>query len=458
MRIEESQPAIPVQPIRSEQEPVPLGISAEPTTLTSEPESSCSPRGFCSAIGEFFYSTSTAILGAMTSFFDFLTSLVCGNPPSEALSSDDWMLSEDIENIQLPQESPPAPSGTLLEIPSQPLLEGLSEPTPPPVISVPNLFSSLPITNEEKEIIYDLIHKLGTTSLMSLALPWNQSALRKLGAEIEHVHPFKFLEYILRHRTLRTDLDTIHNSNFIWPDFLNGLSGKMERERAGLPHYLPGFARSMGIDLSQLQPFLESKDWQAMVFFLLDVKLGRMVLPPITPLPIAPLPTVATPSASETPPAEVTLSPSVETPSSPSLEKPISTWNQIALSDSERGILDDLVQIHRTMGYWSAVRGDRHVNSLWDSLNKLHPLALLAYLFSDTAVVSELKLLWPYNLHRYYFTTELVALLNRRSEVNFRPYTRDFVRIVGKDIEEVTHFVYARQWRELIDVLMAPSD
>ncbi len=336
---------------------------------------------------------------------------------------------------------------------------------PPPLpeenssqVPVANPFSSLPITPDEMRKIFQIVHRLGTTSPIFL-LP-HRATLEQLGREIEHVHPLKFLEYILLHSTLRTDLDAIRSNSWIWPQFLQGLSRKLERERGPLASMLPGFARSLQIDPALIEPLLNSGQWERMVFLLLDIKLGRispspMAAPP-TIVPAAP-PTIVPAAPSPEPAAEpqVGAEPPVEPPQ-PAAPQP-TPWQQIALSDEHRTMIADLVRAHRNMGYWSVSWGNRHASSLWDRLDRAHPLCILVHIFTTPEVMADLKALWPYQLHRRYLVLELSALLEHKPWEDYLPYIGDFSRAVQQEEPIVVAHVHFRKWRELIEILKESS-
>lgn len=117
----------------------------------------------------------------------------------------------------------------------------------------------------------------------------------------------------------------------------------------------------------------------------------------------------------------------------------------------------DLIRSHKNMGYYAALRGDRHVDSLWDRLDQTHPLALLTHLYTTGELVTDLNLLWTYWMHRRYLMSELVKLLNRRPEADYLPHLPAFAAAVKKDQTTISAQIYLRRWPELIEVLRAPS-
>ncbi|MBS0606533.1 MAG: hypothetical protein KF898_07890 [Parachlamydiales bacterium] len=422
----------------AQQRQSPIGISAQQTTITPEPSSS-GPFGFLYTIGEFFRSTCVAVLETINSLLSSLATFVRGGEKQEE-PADAWML---------PGETP-APTGTAAptETPA-PQTRPTPTETPTPnaqtaTAAPPDPFSTLPIISDEKRKIFQIVHTLGTTNPIFL---WpQQSTLEQLGREIEHVHPFKFLEYIILHPTLCRDIDAIRNSSLLWPRFLEGLANKLIRERAGLANFLPGFARSLQIPPVNLEPFLGSGNWEAMTFYIIDVKLGRITLPSMPQETTTPIPT---PIATETPPPTETP---IETPTA----EP-TAWQQLQLTESQKDMVAELVRSHRNMGYYAAMRGDRHVDSMWDRLDQAHPLAILTHLYTTNAIVTEMELMWPYRLHRRYFTSELIKLLNRRENADYLPHLADFTAAVRKDQVAITAQIHLRRWPELIEVLRAPS-
>ena len=273
-----TQPAVIASQTPPQQTTPPAGISSQPTTITPKPAGCCSCSPFFTkigncfrSIGNFFRSGCVTILGTIGGLINYLTSCVRKAPnPREPSSNGHGLPNDAVETPQATQPEPVAqtpihlpgliqvapPPGSTVQTPSQipgpswvtPLGSTVNAPPTPPQTA--DLFSLLPITPEEKEKIRLIIHTLGTTWLPVLV--GQASYLGRLGREIDHVHPLRFLERILLDNTLLGHLDTIHNTPFVWTQFLEGLSGKLNRERAGLPAYIPGFARSMQIDPAML--------------------------------------------------------------------------------------------------------------------------------------------------------------------------------------------------------------
>ncbi len=418
-------------PTQSPHTAVPIGISEQETTITSELAASPLPFAFLHTIKELFLSICITTLETIISFLSSLASCLRGGPKEEP-----WTLPENTYALAEAPTLQPQPT------PAETTLSANTTTT----LAVPDPFSSLPINSEEKGKIFQIVHTLGTTSPLLL---WpHQTTLERLGREIEHVHPLRFLEYILLHRTLRTDLHTIRNSRLLWPRFLEGLANKLTRERQDLPTYMDGFAGSLQIPREGLEPFLQTENWEAMTTYLISAMSRR-----IPPLPMR------TANASSNIPPRTTESPTLIAPTTP-VETPTTAPSpslQMELSETEKITVANLIRLHKHVGYFSTVLGDGYVDSLWDSLNKIHPLSLLIHLFTNEELVIDLNLLWPYRLHRNYFVFKLVKILNRRPEADYLPHLDIFAMTVQKDPIAITAQIYTRDWNKLIKHLIEPN-
>jgi hypothetical protein len=143
--------------------------------------------------------------------------------------------------------------------------------------------------------------------------------MQRIGVELEKVPPLRFIEYIFKHPTLPKDMESISKSDLTWKPFVNGFGEKMRREAATIPLCLPGFARSLNVNLADIGPFIRSSNWNGLLRFLIDVKLKRRVSVFAQP-PSVPGTTTTTPPAATTPlttttvtPADVTVTTAVTT-------------------------------------------------------------------------------------------------------------------------------------------------
>jgi hypothetical protein len=130
-------------------------------------------------------------------------------------------------------------------------------------------FYALPLSQREMGLIDSIITTIATDNLIKLAL--NKRATEKKGKKIEHVHPLRFMGYILSHRTLKEHARTIRKSSFKWDAFIDGFAKRMREEMGKhnvFPH-IPGFAEQVGSTPEHVNRYLHKKDFEGLVKSLL---------------------------------------------------------------------------------------------------------------------------------------------------------------------------------------------
>jgi hypothetical protein len=128
-----------------------------------------------------------------------------------------------------------------------------------------NSFEELPILEKEEATIEKIMHALGTSSVPELI--WKQKELKKMGKTINHVHPLKFIGYIISEPILRSDLQETHRNFFKWRAFLDGFRRRMTEEfyKGNLNQYLPGFCKSLEVKQEVVEHFIDRRDWEGLV-------------------------------------------------------------------------------------------------------------------------------------------------------------------------------------------------
>lgn len=130
-------------------------------------------------------------------------------------------------------------------------------------------FYSLGISDSDKKTIYWVIHTIAKSNAIKLGL--KQSEVRKKGDKIEHVHPLRFLSYVMGEGSLRGDMQKIKSSSYKWSNFMDNYTSRLSREAANnnLLQYVPGFAHSLGVDVEVIRSFVIRHDWYGLVNFFL---------------------------------------------------------------------------------------------------------------------------------------------------------------------------------------------
>ena len=81
-------------------------------------------------------------------------------------------------------------------------------------------FYALALSPDDQDNIRYIVRAMGKDNLVQLA--WNKGTLEKKGKKIEHVHPMRFIGYILSQHDLRESLRKIRKSSFKWDHFIGG--------------------------------------------------------------------------------------------------------------------------------------------------------------------------------------------------------------------------------------------
>jgi hypothetical protein len=142
------------------------------------------------------------------------------------------------------------------------------------------LYNKLPLTEEEGRIIYQIIDSVGDWGMAKL---WKrEDEMAALGNKVQHVHPFKFLEIVLNTPRLKQWMIEIEDGLFSlkWRGFFDGtsqsagFSAKCEREyaRDNLAPYIVGFCQTVKANPEQVRHFVEKKEWEKLVRFLIKLE------------------------------------------------------------------------------------------------------------------------------------------------------------------------------------------
>lgn len=131
-------------------------------------------------------------------------------------------------------------------------------------------YKDLVCTDQDKATIYEIITTIAENSKLSLLL--KQSHLKQLGAQINHVHPLKFLSTIFANPRLKMCMYDIFNDYFKRNGFMDGLvpSLQKEAERGKLAVLLPEFATEVSAPADAIKPYVDAMDWDNLVRFLMQ--------------------------------------------------------------------------------------------------------------------------------------------------------------------------------------------
>lgn len=133
-----------------------------------------------------------------------------------------------------------------------------------------NLFDKLPLNDHERTLIHKIVDTMARDNVIKLGL--KRKTMEKKGKRIRHVHPLRFLGYVFADPHLKHCMREISRSHFKWNGFIDGMRDRIEEEaaRGGLLPYLHGFAQHVHCDEEKARRYIEKRDWEKLVKFLLE--------------------------------------------------------------------------------------------------------------------------------------------------------------------------------------------
>ncbi len=132
-------------------------------------------------------------------------------------------------------------------------------------------YQELPRTFEDEQKIDDLISTLGIHGKITLLLH-HEKRLRKMGDELRYMHPFKFIGYIFSKPDLKEHMRAIFDDYFKRTNFVKDFAQTMDIYdlRNKLMPYLDDFANEVKIAVDKIKPFIDKKDWEGLLRFLIN--------------------------------------------------------------------------------------------------------------------------------------------------------------------------------------------
>lgn len=133
-----------------------------------------------------------------------------------------------------------------------------------------NQYETLPLTAEEKEKIGEILMTLAENNVFQLL--FQKKRLERLGHEIHHVHPVRFMGTVFSDPRLVYCMRSIRRSSFKWDGFLDGFIERIQDEaKAGnLNDYIPGLAEALHLKAQDLQYFVDQKNFEGLIVFLTE--------------------------------------------------------------------------------------------------------------------------------------------------------------------------------------------
>jgi hypothetical protein len=140
----------------------------------------------------------------------------------------------------------------------------------PPAPQAEVAYKDLVFTEEDRLNIHELITTMSQNNKFQLL--FKQSHLKTLGAQINHVHPLKFLAAIFTQAELKSLMGNIQDDHFKWNGLMDGLGPSLTREaiKGKLEFYLHDFAHEIELPPEDILPYFQSRDWENFVRFLIQ--------------------------------------------------------------------------------------------------------------------------------------------------------------------------------------------
>lgn len=176
-----------------------------------------------------------------------------------AILHNEDLQSEEIDNIEPEIED-------LKHLAKRPNVT-ISEPNPKHVESA---YQQLSISVTDKQNISSILTTMAENNVFKLL--FQKKRLEKLGRDINHVHPIRFLGTVFSDQRLIHCMYEIRRSTFKWDGFLDGFSQRFKEEvKAGnVKPYIPGFAAALNIKAEDIQAYINYNDFEGLVIYLME--------------------------------------------------------------------------------------------------------------------------------------------------------------------------------------------
>ncbi len=132
-------------------------------------------------------------------------------------------------------------------------------------------YQDLVCTAEDRASIIELITMIAENNKIALLL--SQTHLKNLGAQINHVHPLKFLSICLGSPEMKANMILIFEDYFKRNSLMEGIGAGLSREaeKGKLQGYLPHFTQEIGISEPSIRSYVATQDWEGLVRFLMHM-------------------------------------------------------------------------------------------------------------------------------------------------------------------------------------------
>lgn len=131
-------------------------------------------------------------------------------------------------------------------------------------------YFELTCTEADKKNIGFIIRTMAENGKISLL--FKQGELKRIGEEINHVHPLRFLGTIFSDPHLKQCMREIYTDYFKWNGFMDGLGPSLTNQasQGKLMQYLNDFAKECDVAPESISGYISSKSWEDMVRYLMN--------------------------------------------------------------------------------------------------------------------------------------------------------------------------------------------
>lgn len=130
-------------------------------------------------------------------------------------------------------------------------------------------FKDLECTVDDIRKINEIISKMGEKNKVYLLL--HEAYLRKIGDEVRHVHPLKFLSVILSDPYLKSCMAKFRTDFFKWHNFISDLESALDlhSSQGTLSMYVDDFAKSINVPPDGIKKYIDKHEWTQMIDYIL---------------------------------------------------------------------------------------------------------------------------------------------------------------------------------------------
>ena len=131
-------------------------------------------------------------------------------------------------------------------------------------------YEALPITGEEKRKIAEILTIMADNNVFQLL--FQRKHLERLGREIHHVHPMRFMGTVFSDQRLVHCMRCIRRSSFKWEGFMDGFVDRIKQEarEGNVNPYVPGLANALHLNAQAIQAYVDRRDFEGLIVFLVE--------------------------------------------------------------------------------------------------------------------------------------------------------------------------------------------